>query len=297
MFRHLLNALLLCVLFSVAALAQGAPPATATGKLPPLTILSIIPAQGEPGTAVSVNGTGFTAATSVFLGSRQVPAAASADGRLLSFELPELPAGAYALYMKREDGTTTRAFNFTLLSPTPTLTTLSPSTVVACSSGREREVVVSGTNFQTGSRVLFDGAAIAGRFISPTAIAFLAPQVPSGLHQVQVVNPPNTASGALALLVDGKPEILNITIGADHVVYYDMVINGRNFFSASTLVANGVRVTTAQAPVGEQDQILFRGCSQIIYQRHPYDSTPRPMMLQIVNPNGDESEPFAITAP
>jgi hypothetical protein len=295
-FRHLFNALLLCVLLSAAALAQGTP-ATAPGKLPPLTILSIIPAQGEPGTTVSVNGTGFTDATSVFLGTRALPAAVGADGRIISFELPDLPAGAYALYLKREDGTITRAFNFTLLQPTPTLATLSPGTVIACSSGNEREVVVSGANFQTTSRVLFDGAAIAARVISPTTLAFLTPQVPSGLHQVQVINPPNAASGALALLIDGKPEIQNISIGADHVVYYDMIITGRNFFSASTLVADGVRVTTAQAPVGEQDQILFRGCNQIIYQRHPYDSTPRPIMLQIVNPNGDESSPFPITAP
>lgn len=286
-YRHLINALLLCVLLTTATLAQGAPP---------LSILSIIPAQGEPGMTVTVNGTGFTDTTNAYLGSRELHTVVT-DGRILSFELPDLPAGAYALYVKREDGAASRAFNFMLQPPTPVLSYLSPSTVVACAAGREREVVLSGANFQPASRVLFDGAAIASRFISPSAIAFQVPQLPGGLHQVQVANPSNSTSGALALLIDAKPEIQNVSIGPDHVVFYDLIITGKNFFQASTLVADGIRVTTMQAPVGEQDQIVFRGCNQIIYQRHPYDSTPRQILLQVVNPNGDESSVFPINAP
>ncbi|HJV64667.1 MAG TPA: IPT/TIG domain-containing protein [Geomonas sp.] len=298
MYRHLINALLLSVLLTAAALAQVAPlPDVAEKKLPPLTILSIIPAQGEPGTPVTVNGTGFTETTTAFLGSKELHTVVAGDGRILSFELPDLPAGAYALYVRREDGTASRAFNFMLQSPTPTLTALTPGTVVACAAGRDREVVVSGSNFQPGSRVLFDGAAIPSRFISSAALAFAVPQLPGGLHQVQVANPSNATSSTLGLLIDAKPEILSVSVGADHVVFYDLIINGRNFFQASTLVADGARVTTLQAPVGEQDQILFRGCNQIIYQRHPYDSTPRQIMLQVVNPNGDESGVFSINAP
>ena len=43
-------------------------------KLPPLNILSIIPAQGEPGITVTLYGSGFSEKTTVFLGNMELPA-------------------------------------------------------------------------------------------------------------------------------------------------------------------------------------------------------------------------------
>lgn len=298
MYRRPINALVLCLLAGLALLAPAqAQPLPAAEQKSPLTILSIIPAQGEPGTVVTVNGTGFTPSTTAALGTRELPTFVPAGGRLLSFELPDLPAGAYALYLKREDGTTSRAFNFMVQPQKPVATTLSPDTVVACATGRDREVVVSGAHFQTGSQLLFDGAAIGSRLISSSALAFQAPPLPGGMHQVQVRNPSGAVSGSLALFIDGKPQILTVSVGNDHVSYYDLIISGRNFLQTSMLVADGTRVGTAQPAVGDRDQLLFMGCSEIVYQRHPYDQTPREIRLQVVNPNGDESGIFTISAP
>ena len=297
MYRHLLAALMICALLAVPAAAQRGPlPKPPAPALPPLSVVSIIPAQGEQGMTVTLNGTGFTTGTSAFLGSRQLPTAV-VGGKVLTLELPDLPAGVYALYLKREDGSTSRPYNFLLQPQKPVLSALAPDTVSSCSAGREREVVISGANFRSGARVLFDGAAIATRFISASALSFLAPQVSSGLHQVQVKNPSEAVSETGALFLDSKPEIQSVAIGSEYVSYYELIVTGRNFQQGSTLVADGKRVGTGRQVVGEREQLIYLGCNQVVYQRHPYDPTPRNIRLQVINQNGEESNIFPISAP
>ncbi|HLO27277.1 MAG TPA: IPT/TIG domain-containing protein, partial [Geobacteraceae bacterium] len=90
-------------------------PAPAEGeRTPSVSILSIIPAQGEPGTTVILYGTGFTEKTTVFLANAELPARMTAPQQL-SFDIPKLDPGLYALFLKREDGTTSRPYNFTIL--------------------------------------------------------------------------------------------------------------------------------------------------------------------------------------
>lgn len=297
MHRHLVNVLVFCTLIAFAAVSHGETARKAAQpKLPPLTILSIIPAQGEPGMMVTLNGTGFTDATAAFLGSRELPAAVT-GARILTFEIPDLPSGIYALYLKREDGSTSRPFNFMVQPLRPVVSGLAPDNVAACAAGREREVIVTGGNFLPGARVLFDGAAIGTRYISTGAVSFVTPQLPGGLHQIQVKNPADAVSGTVALFIDSKPEILSAAIGTDNVSYYDLVISGRNFQQSSTLVADGIRIPAGNTIAGEREQMVYMGCNQIIYQRHPYDPTPKEIRLQVINPTGEESSIYSISAP
>lgn len=270
----------------------SAPPA----PLPALSVVSIIPAQGEPGMTITMNGTGFTPATRVFLGTRELPVTVMGS-RMLTAELPSLPNGVYALYLRREDGTTSRAYNFMLQPQKPIASALSPDTVTTCATGAEREVVITGANFLEGSRVLFNGAALTTRFISPSQLAFQAPRITSGLHQVQVKNPSEAISGTLALFLDSKPEITNAAIGVEAVSHYELVVTGRNFQQSSVLVADGRRILTEQRVAGEREQLVFVNCNQLIYIRNPYDPTPKDIRLQVVNQNGEESSVFTISAP
>lgn len=302
MYRTLLTVLVVATLLAFSSLSQGeTAPGQATrkpaeAKLPPLSVLSIIPAQGEPGMSVTLNGTGFSAATTALLGSHELPAVV-VGGKLLSIVLPDLPPGVYALYLKREDGATSRAYNFMLLPQKPVASSLAPDTVSSCSAGKDREVVLSGANFQSGTRVLLDGAAITTRVISGSALAFLAPQLAPGLHQVQVLTPPEALSGTLALFLDSRPEILGVAVGNDYVSYYELIITGRNFQQTSLLVADGVRIGTRSPAVGDRDQLIYQGCNQILYQRHPYDPAPKEIKLQVVNQNGEESNLYSISVP
>ncbi|OGU11632.1 MAG: transcription factor [Geobacteraceae bacterium GWC2_58_44] len=321
MYRHLITALAISAVLALSATAQGAPARKAPQKplapvagapaltaqappaakpaeprLPPLSVVSIIPAQGEPGMTVTMNGSGFTGATRAFLGNRELPTTV-VGARVLNLELPDLPPGVYALYLRREDGSTSRPYNFVLQPQKPVASALSPDTVSTCAAGREREVLLSGANFREGARIIFDGAAISTRFISPSALSFMAPQIASGLHQVQVKNPSDAVSGILALFLDSKPEIENVAIGSEYVSHYDLIVTGRNFQQTSMLVADGVRIGTEQRVAGEREQLIYLGCNQLIYVRHPYDPTPKNIKLQVVNQNGEESGVFSISAP
>ena len=297
-----MTALVVFLLLAAVPLSQGQmipgqePRKSPEMKLPPLSVLSIIPAQGEPGMTVTLNGTGFTATTVALLGIHELPTTV-VGAKLLSVVLPDLPPGVYALYLKREDGSTSRAYNFMLQAQKPVATSLAPDTVSSCAAGRDREVVLSGANFQAGTRVLLDGAAITTRVISGSALSFLAPQLQPGLHQVQVINPSEALSGTLALFLDSRPEIQGVSLGNEYVSYYELVITGRNFQQTSLLMVDGTRVGTRSPAVGDRDQLVYQGCNQIIYQRHPYDPTPKEMKLQVVNQNGEESNLFTISAP
>ncbi|MRR07668.1 MAG: transcription factor, partial [Deltaproteobacteria bacterium] len=145
--------------------AQGAPQsktrtknAVATEKPAPApspNILSIIPAQGEPYITVTLSGTGFTAKTTAFLGTTEVPTTVVGP-ELLTFSIPQIPSGLYALFLKREDGATSRTYNFSIQAPKPFVESLSPDTISACSSAGERAISITGRNFQPSSQVLFD---------------------------------------------------------------------------------------------------------------------------------------------
>jgi IPT/TIG domain len=280
-------------------------------KTGPINVLSIIPSQGEPGTTVTLYGTGFTENTSVFLGNKELPATV-AGPRQLSFEIPTLSQGLYALYLMREDGTFSKPYNFSVLPLKPIANSLSPDTIYACSNSREREVTISGRYFKQGSQVMFDGAAIKSRFSSSESLSFSTPQVADGLHQVQVRNPEDAFSGVLGLVIDGRPEITGVTQGEETVNHYNLTIDGRNFVQNSSLVVmedSSVEQNTAQPTVDikrisslsansiNREQLVYVNCSRIIYQRYPYSTTPKNFRIQVVNPGGGESSLVSVSAP
>ena len=110
-------------------------------------------------------------------------------------------------------------------------------------------------------------------------------------------NPSDALSGTLALFLDSKPEIQGVAVGNDYVSYYELIVTGRNFQQGSTLVVDGNRIGTGKQTVGEREQLFFQGCNRLVYQRHPYDPTPKEITLQVVNQNSEESALFQISAP
>lgn len=262
----------------------------------PITILSIIPTQAEPGGSVTLYGSGFTLKTTVFLGNFEVPVQVLGP-KQLSFEIPKLQPGLYALFLKREDGSTSKVYNFTVLSQKPVVTALQPDRVDICSSGKEREILISGQHFQERSMVFFDGAAIKGHFISPETISFPVPDVAGGLHQVQVKNAEDASSMVMALFIDAKPEILNISQGEEYVTYYNLMINGTNFQQNSVLIVDGRRLSGVTINPNEREKVYYVDCNTIIYERHPYDTVPKNFRIQIINPGGEQSSVIQVTAP
>lgn len=264
----------------------------------PVTILSINPAQAEPGAKVMLSGNGFGERASVFLGSVEIPARITGT-KQAEFNLPpKLEAGLYALYLKRSDGTTGRSYNFTVLPVSPVLNSLQPGRISSCAIGREREVIARGSNFGGTSMLFFNGAAITSTLLSPESISFIIPTVPGGLHQVLVKNAPENGSVPLTLLVETRPEIDQVTVGNEHVNLYELIITGRNFNQNSLLYVDGIQIGgRGGQDMGEREKLIYVDCTKLIYQRHPYSPVNKDFRLQVVNPGGEGSQIVSVTAP
>ncbi|HTP65242.1 MAG TPA: IPT/TIG domain-containing protein [Geobacteraceae bacterium] len=304
--------LLFAASFHAGAAALPVPGQTGEAQHPPITILSIIPAQGEPSTSVTLSGSGFTEKTTAFLGNIEVPTRVH-DTKQLTFDIPNLSPGLYALFLKREDGTTSRTYNFSLLPAKPEIYAISPDTIYACSADSDRSVLVNGKNFLDRSQVLIDGASVRGSYLSSDSFSFIVPRIAAGLHQVQIKNPGGTVSGAQGLLIDGRPEIDSVVTGQEFVNYYNLEIDGRNFQQDSTVVVSEDRdleQTGVQQPfvdikrlrsglvnATEREKLVFVNCGRLLYQRYPYSATPKNFKIQVINANGEESSVIQVSAP
>jgi len=260
-------------------------------------ILSIIPAQAEPGGKVTIFGSHFGEQISAFLGSVEIPAKVT-DGKQIEFTIPQLEAGLYALYLKRGDGVVGRAYNFSVLPQRPVLTALSPDRINFCAQGAERDVTAVGRNFGETTLLFFDNASIKSRAVSSEALVFRVPQVAGGLHQVMVKNSPENASMPVALEIETKPEISQVTKGDEYVNYYELIIDGKNFQQNSALYVDGQRV----GGMGGQDaaareKVIYIDCARLIYQRFPYSPVAKDFRLQVVNPGNEGSQVVNVSAP
>jgi hypothetical protein len=256
---------------------------------------------------VSLSGSGFTNSTVAYLGTRELQTNV-ATPNLLTFRIPELQPGLYALYVKKDGGIISKSYNFPIIAPHPTISDLVPDLVYACSTGRDREVKIIGTHFTNRSMVLFDGAGVRTRFMSDDMVAFQVPSADGSQHKVQVSNPDGNISGALNLTIELRPEIENVRPSGDMVGTYNLIIEGRNFQQNSSLVISEQdtvqpdRTIVKRMQVGmhnseERERVYFANCSQLVYERHPYSPINKLFSLQVVNPGGDESSVVQVNAP
>jgi len=282
--------------------AAERPRRVSSGNIPAATsqspaIVSIVPAQSEPGGKVTMFGSGFGDNARIFLGTVEV-LAKTGDGKQIEFTVPlQMQPGLYALHLKRADGVTSRSYNFPVLQLRPIVSGLSPDQISSCAQGRDREVTVLGQNFTERSMVLFDGAGVKSRFISSDAIAFIVPQT-TGLHQVMVSNSPDNSSLPLALAIETKPVINQVMMGSEHVNYYELIVDGRNFQQNSSLYVDGQRIGgRGGLEVSEREKLVFQDCTRLIYQRYPYSPVNKDFQVQVVNPGGEASQLVNVTAP
>ena len=278
---------------AAAPVTTPAPAATAAPA-----ILSIIPAQAEPGSKVMMFGSGFGAQASAYLGSLEIPSRII-EGRQVEFTIPQsLDPGLYALYLKRSDGGVSRPYNFTILPLRPILLGLSPDTISSCSQGGDREVTALGQNFLETSQLVFDGAVLRSRNASSEALTFRVPNVAGGLHQVLVKNTPDNGTMPLGLIIETKPEISQVMIGNQYVEYYELVIAGKNFQQNSSIYVDGQKIGgNGGQDLAEREKLIYVDCTKLIYQRHPYSPVDKDFRVMIMNPGGEASQTINVTAP
>jgi len=273
-------------------------PLAATPASAAPAILSIIPAQAEPGGKVMMFGSGFGTQASAYLGSIEIPTLI-VDGRQVEFYIPQqLDPGLYALYLKRSDGAVSRPYNFSVLPLRPVLNGLSPDVISSCAQGTDREVTARGQNFLETSQLVFDGAVLKSRYLSSDALTFNVPSVPGGLHQVVVRNSPENVTVAHGLMVQTKPEIVQVMIGSRYVNYYELVIVGRNFQQNSSIYVDGQKIGGyGGQDIGNRENLIYVDCNRMVYERHPYSQVEKDFRIMVMNPGGEASQTINVTAP
>lgn len=264
----------------------------------PIAILSVIPAQAEPGVKVTLSGSGFGENAAVFLGSVEVATRVVGEKQIEFNVPPKLEAGLYALYVKRSDGTTGRAYNFTVLPVRPVLSSLQPSRISICAAGKEREVIASGSHFGVTTMLFLNGAVLGSTLVSPETISFTVPSVPGGLYHVLVKNSPENSSVPLTLVVETRPEIGYVSVGSEHVNFYELIISGTNFNQNSSLYVDGVQLGgRGGQDIVDREKLIYIDCTKLIYQRHPYSPVNKDFRLQVVNAGGEGSQVITVSAP
>jgi hypothetical protein len=232
---------------------------TFTVNNPVPAVTTLLPSSATAGGAsftLTVNGTGFVSGSTVsFNGVVRTTTFVSAT-QLTAFILASdiATAGSYSVTVTNPSpgGGTSASVTFVVnaVNPIPTITNLSPSTVVA--GGSAFTLTVNGTNFVSASTVNFNGSARSTTYINSTQLTAAIPAsdiATAGAFSITVTNPTpggGTSNAVLLTVNNPAPSITTLspasaTAGA---ASFTLTVNGTGFISSSTVNFNGNARTT-----------------------------------------------------
>jgi hypothetical protein len=202
------------------------------------TSLDIVGTNLLPSTSASWNGTAvtvtFVSATELHVA---VPAALLAAGSTASITLSN-PAGMISAPV-----------NFTVVSPTPTLSSIQPRNV---HPGSAATITLTGSGFEANSLVQWNGSARPTTFLSTTSLQVAlsaADLTTSGTGKLSVINPApgggSTSASTLNITPFPIPAIQGITLSTQSSTGCDSIlatITGTNFASGDTVQLNGFSI-------------------------------------------------------
>lgn len=282
-----------------------------------LELTSVSPNRGIPGTLVTVTGGPFSNRSQVFLGSQQVKLV-ELTPRALVFEVPPLQPGTYSLSSAEGEEAAGQTYAFEVLEPTPLISSISPRNIDACSDTLSRRIIVEGNNFLPGAALLFNGSAVPLQSRNSSHLEFeLPPGIRAGVYGVQVRNLGGAFSLPESLWVNDIPAIFSVERGEDYFNHYEVIIRGKNFYYNSHLtvsqpesvlseLAHRPRTLraheenlgwTSNLTPPQSDRLLYRDCQTLIYDRYPPSYQETDLVLQVINPDGKKTEPFAVFLP
>jgi hypothetical protein len=232
-------------------------PPVAPANNPAPTIKSISPTSvlaGSPSQTLTVTGTGYISSTAAALNGAAlqttyvsatslqvaVPASALAAGQVVNLVLSNPSPG----------GGSSDPSSFSIMSPTPAVTGLSPRSVP---QGIPATITVNGSGFEANSVVMYNGAARPTTFVNGTTlqVTLTAADLQSfGSGQISVNNPgpggSNTTPTELVIaasvptIVSVNP--VSVVVNTSSNVPTSITIFGSGFAANATVQANGTFV-------------------------------------------------------
>ena len=235
-------------------ITQAPAPTPTLASLSPSTVVA-----GGPNFTLTVTGSNFVSASVVqWNGAARTPTTfLNANQLTATITAQDIAAqGTASVTVQNPGGATSSALPFTITqapAPTPTLASLSPSTVVA--GGPNFTLTVTGSNFVSASVVQWNGAARTPTiFVNAnqlTATITAQDIAAQGTASVTVQNPGGPTSSALPFTITQAPAPTPTlaSLSPSTVVAggpnFTLTVTGSNFVSASVVRWNGAaRITT-----------------------------------------------------
>ena len=214
-------------------------------------------ATGAASATVTVTGTGFVPATVLQVNgtsrSTTYISATQASVVLTGSDLATAGSVTLKAINPTPGGGTSSASSVAVNNLAPTLTALTPLTVVA-GSATPTTVTVTGTNFNSGTTVLVGASSRAATIVSPTQLTFaltVADQATAGKLSVSVVNPSpgggTSAAGMINVAAATPTPVLTSVNPASFVVGTGnsyLSVYGTNLTASTVVLWNGTPLST-----------------------------------------------------
>ena len=274
------------------------------------TITSLSPSSGLAGAAaqtLTINGTNFVSTSTVTYNGGAPRTPTFVNSTQLTIPLTtgdQATAGTYAVVVTNPapGGGPSIAMNFIANNPVPTITTLSPSSVVAGAAAQT--LTINGTNFLSTSTVTYSGGAHTPTFVSSTRLTIpltTGDQATTGTYPVVVTNP--TPGGGDSTPVNFAvnnpvPTITTLSPSSANAgaAAQTVTINGTNFLSTSTVTYNGaspshtatfVDSTHLTISLTAADQATGGNFPVVVTNPTPGGGASTPMNFTVNNPRAD----------
>jgi hypothetical protein len=102
----------------------------------------------------------------------------------------------------------------------------------------------------------------------------------------------------MGLMIETRPEIIQVMIGSQFVNYYELIIVGKNFQQNSSVYVDGVKVGgQGGQDLAEREKLIYVDCTKLIYQRYPFSPVNKDFRIMVMNPGGEASQTINVTAP
>jgi hypothetical protein len=270
---------------------SGISPASAVAGSNPIAIT----ANGSSFTSNSVIQVNGSVRSTTFISSTQL------SSTLTSADL--VVAGSLSITVSTQGGGTSSPVTFTVLNPTPSLSTLSPASVIA--GGSAFTLTVTGSNFVNGSTVQVNGSSRATTYVSGTQLtaSISASDIAvAGYLSITVFNPSpgGGTSAALALTVNNPvPAIASVSPNPASGVGgpFTLTVTGSGFVKGSVIEIDGHPETTTfvnstQLQANVNGGILALGMHTVtVFNPTPGGGTSNGVGLTIVSLLGELLNP------
>jgi hypothetical protein len=222
------------------------------------TITSLSPSSAVPGAAaqtLTINGTGFLTSSTVTYNS-VAHTATFVDSTHLTILLTtgdQATPGTFPVVVTNPTpgGGSSAPVNFTVSNPVPTITSLSPPSVII-GAATAQTLTITGTGFLSSSTVTYNSVAHTATFVDSTHLTIslsLADQAAAGNFAVIVTNPaPGGGSSTpvnFVVLENPAPTITSLSPSSAlaGAAAQTLTITGTGFLSISTVTYNSVAHT------------------------------------------------------